>query len=77
MVGVLCSVHPLVEQPHSKPYLTAVVITCCLTHLESVLWLPESHTTELFVHSNALFLDTKKVETDVSVVSSVVIMDHK
>lgn len=52
--GVLCSVHHLVEQAQRKLY-TAVVLTCCLTHLESVLWLPVSHTTELFMHSNALF----------------------
>lgn len=76
MVGALCSVNHLVELAQRKCY-TGVVIICCLTHLESVLWLPESHTTELLMYSNALFWMPKKVETDVSVVSSVVIVDHK
>lgn len=76
MMGALCSVNHLVEQAQSKLY-KAVVITCCLTYLESVLWLPESHITELFMHSNALFWLSKTVETDVSVVLSVLILDHK
>lgn len=61
MVGALCSVNRLAEQAQRERY-TAVVITCSLTHLESVLWLPESHTTELFMHSNALFWIPKKLK---------------
>lgn len=72
---MLCSVNHLVEQAHRKLY-TAVVITCCLTHLESVLWLPVSHTT--VIHAQlCIILATSKVETDISVVSSVAIVDHK
>lgn len=58
--SALSSVNHSVEQAQRKLY--TVVVMTCLTHLESVLWLPMSHATELFMHSNASFLLSKKLK---------------